>query len=102
VTFRFGVGDLAPPEVYRPGFAPHDAEPPAGRAGLLGTKKRGLSLQEILDRPLGHSTGCDSGHLFDVVSVEVEFGSDLLVNPSGDNLPPTLGHPLDAGAIHRW
>jgi hypothetical protein len=90
VALRFGVGDLAATAVDRPRLAPHDAEPPAGRARLLGPEERGLPLQEIHDRPPGHGAGRDGGHLLDVVGVEVQFRPDILVDPGRATI---LSHP---------
>src|SRR5262245_52766268 len=72
VALGFGVGDRAAPEVDRARLAPHDAGPPAGRAGRRGAEPGGLPLQEFVDGPPGHGAGGGGGHLLDVVGIEVQ------------------------------
>jgi hypothetical protein len=59
-------------------------------------------LQEIGDGATSHGAGGRDRGLLDAVGVEIEVGPDRLVDTSGDDFPPSFGHPLDPGAIHRW
>jgi len=39
--------------------------------------------------------------LFDVVGIEVEIGTDLLLDTSRHDFSPSLGHTLGPCGIHR-
>jgi hypothetical protein len=68
---------------------------------LLVPQERCLASQEVGDGAAGHGAGGGDRRLLDVVGVEIQFGPDLLVDAPGDDFPPSLGDPLDPGAIHR-
>jgi hypothetical protein len=73
----------------------HLAQPTTAWTWLFGPKHAGLFLQEFVNGSLGHRTGCLHRYLFDVVSVEIEVGPDLVVNPPRHNSPPALCHVTD-------
>jgi hypothetical protein len=68
---------------------------------LFGAQGGGLLFQEFFDRSLGHGTGRAPGELLDVVGIEVERGTDLLLDASRHDFAPSLGHARDPRRIHR-
>jgi hypothetical protein len=101
MTLRFAVFDLRAPEGDGPGLALDRTEALTRGAGLFGAQGGGLLFQEFLDGSLGHGTGRALGELFDIVGIEVELGTDLLLDASGHDFSPSLGHTLDPRGIYR-
>jgi len=101
MTLGFVVSDLAAPEVNGSRLRLHRTEPLAAWAGLLSSQEGCLLLQKFFNRPFGYSTSRSRGRLLDIVGVEVQLWTDLFVDTSRDDFPPSLGHPLYPRPIHR-
>lgn len=70
------------------------AETLTGRAGLLRAKQSGFAFEKIGDGRTGDEAGGVIGDSLDVVGIDFEVGSDLLVDPTGDDFSPALGDPV--------
>src|SRR5947209_6750427 len=97
----FGVGHFASPELKGPGLASHRTKSLAGRARLLRPQQSGFLLEEVFDGLAGHGAGGAFGELLDLVGIEVEVGTDLLLNPARHDFFPPPGHAIDPRRIHR-
>ena len=97
---RFGVGDWAAAKVDGSGLAVDLAEALTGRAGLLGAKQGGFAFQKIGDGRAGHDSGGVIGNPLDLIGIEFEVGSDLFVNPTGDDFSPALGDPVKFNGVN--
>jgi hypothetical protein len=101
MALRFAVRDGTAPEVDGPWLAFDGTESLALGTGLFGPQGGGLLLQEFLDGSLGHGTGGALGELLDVVGIQVEVGTDLLLDPSRHDFSPPQSDAIDSRRIHR-
>src|SRR4051794_33369242 len=89
------------PELNDPRRSDHRTKSLTGRARLLGPEQGGFLLEEFFDGFAGHGAGGAFGELLDLIGIEVEFGTDLLLDPARHDFSPPLGHSSDPVRIHR-
>jgi hypothetical protein len=85
--------------VNDPRLAFHRTGPLTGRARLLRPQQRGLLFEEFFDGPLGHDASGVLGESLDLVGIEVEIGTNLLLDPTSHDFSPSLSDLSDARRI---